>query len=60
METDSLWQLLGNGVCKQKKLDVAATGAMEEIYKWLRDSKLLWAKGEKVPWLTPPYLAQPE
>ena len=48
METDSLWQLLGNEVCAQQKVDATIPGQMEKVYKSLRDNKLLWSKGEKV------------
>ncbi len=47
MEQDCLWQLLGQEICTQMRVDVTNPEAVEEVYRGLKDNPILWSKGEK-------------
>ena len=61
LEQDSLFQLLCPEIMAQLKVDAAVPGKVEEVYRGMREHKLLFSKGEKAPLLChggperPPY-----
>ena len=48
VDNDPLFQLYAPSMASQMKIDSSVPGRMEAMYAGLKDSQLLWTKGEKV------------